>query len=829
MEREREGTGKGGVVYLVVGDLVTVGWNEEYLEILRREEMGKEEVLRDEKGDEVVDGDGGEAKAVEQLMEDGKSREARAAAPERVTSHAAEDPEPTTAKSPSDKDAGEPDYLSDSDDAFETLDVSAEKADQRRIAISAPGPRQEHQATIVQHHQHQNRRLPWLPNDPTQPLQLTLLRSIPNLPYKQNWMVNVLAVVVSLSDVQPAHIPPYRQRTALLADPSTTKQVHLATFLEPEMFTPDCRSVACHHPEPAKMPAKVYAVLCIAEIGEMIIGFLEDRRDVYNACLTSKSFYAAARSHLWQAVDLRDLVQPGRRFWERFSSELRSYTQSLYVDMKAAAPGLLDRIGIRPWNSHVCDPEWLAVKEDVDKLFYGLKETMKRSAHLRSFASRDVPRVLDLILLLHRYCPAIESISISACIQDSFGLCAHPGVGLQHWREQVGRGIKVPLANMVNLCLDPIIAPKFDFPSLRTLSLTDLRLYWTVSPIKFAPLFAILKASPNLTYLELTFTFQCGVIRPGNPSLSHGTPPHSLNLLLDRIWRGYHSRGGMPLHLKGLKLGTRCQFYGSFGPAERLHKLTDLACLEELHMEGRAARPTSSTTQVQPVLRFGAIEQGHLPRLRKLTWPWMEGHVVMMLHMASQAYFSQVTVRITAPAYPDWIQPEARAWFARYPVDYAQQGDTLRLHGLVLPSEHMTPQDTEMFMLMLPWARPMRSLKIRLPRVTVDCGDDKSNELFGSFAKMEELRELWLSDGLENSSHEQTDVVSASKEQLRALALKFAVTCAKLSYLRILDQAWHIWRTGPDDRAPELRPLLAWEVENKLPYAFDYRTPSRVK
>lgn len=255
------------------------------------------------------------------------------------------------------------------------------------------------------------------------------------------------------------------------------------------------------------MQPNVHAVLCITEIGEMIISYLEDRGDLYSACLTSKSFNVAARSHLWRSVDLPDLLRPGYPFWERFSFDLESYTQSLYVDMKAAAPGVLDKIRIRPWASPVCDPEWLAVKEDVDKLFYGLEETIKRSAGLRSFAARDVPRILDLILLIHRHCPAIESISTTACMQDIFGLRALPAIDSQNRTEGAGRDIEVPLANMANLSLDPAIAPEFDFSSLRTLSLTNLHLHGPGYQACIAPLIAILKASPNLAYLELVSNF----------------------------------------------------------------------------------------------------------------------------------------------------------------------------------------------------------------------------------------------------------------------------------------------------------------------------------
>lgn len=70
------------------------------------------------------------------------------------------------------------------------------------------------------------------------PLRLTTLHSIPHLPYAQGWSCNVLAIVVSLSALEPSYLPPHRQRTARLADPSTARQVHLTVFLDPEHFEP---------------------------------------------------------------------------------------------------------------------------------------------------------------------------------------------------------------------------------------------------------------------------------------------------------------------------------------------------------------------------------------------------------------------------------------------------------------------------------------------------------------------------------------------------------------------------------------------------------------
>lgn len=80
---------------------------------------------------------------------------------------------------------------------------------------------------------------PHLATDPTIPLKLCTLRQIPHLPYAQNWMINVLAIVVSNSDVQPSPMQPtYSQRIVRLADQSTSKHILLNVFLDAEDFNP---------------------------------------------------------------------------------------------------------------------------------------------------------------------------------------------------------------------------------------------------------------------------------------------------------------------------------------------------------------------------------------------------------------------------------------------------------------------------------------------------------------------------------------------------------------------------------------------------------------
>lgn len=121
----------------------------------------------------------------------------------------------------------------DSDEGeFETMAVPETRPAENRVGKAALPPSSTSAA----------RDPAWLSTDLSKPLKLTPLRSIPNLPYKQNWSVNVLAIVSSITELQPATLPPFSQRQARLAHPSTPKLVHLTVFLDPAEFTPQVGS-----------------------------------------------------------------------------------------------------------------------------------------------------------------------------------------------------------------------------------------------------------------------------------------------------------------------------------------------------------------------------------------------------------------------------------------------------------------------------------------------------------------------------------------------------------------------------------------------------------
>ncbi|KUI67545.1 hypothetical protein VM1G_03617 [Cytospora mali] len=206
--------GPAEMIFLVVQDMATVGWNTAYMEMAGT--TGQEQAIITERTE----------------TQDFREAEVAVARADAVPTAL-----PNTefrALTPEKEHVDEV----DEDDDFEVMEISEKRAkDRRREAELLQQPSSSHLARISQH--------PWIPSSLSKPLRLTPLKSIPNLPYKQNWAVNILAVVASLSDVEPALLPTYvgKQRTARLADPTTSKQVLLTVFLDPDEFAPEVGSV----------------------------------------------------------------------------------------------------------------------------------------------------------------------------------------------------------------------------------------------------------------------------------------------------------------------------------------------------------------------------------------------------------------------------------------------------------------------------------------------------------------------------------------------------------------------------------------------------------
>ncbi|KAF4920403.1 hypothetical protein CGCVW01_v006909 [Colletotrichum viniferum] len=217
---EDEGNGKTRqMVYLIVEDLVTVGWHRALADpdakLSRPEAQPTEEDIISDSDLDIDDFEPPTTPTTPTKARKPPNTPARRQIPRPTPK------QPRTVREPDEED-------DDAEDGFEVMRVPETKATQRRAqARSMGGPV----------------ALPRDWTDPSVPLKLTNLKSIPNLPFKQNWSVNVLAVVASLSDVEPSHMPPHTQRTARLVDPSTSKQVILTVFLDAENFCPNVGNV----------------------------------------------------------------------------------------------------------------------------------------------------------------------------------------------------------------------------------------------------------------------------------------------------------------------------------------------------------------------------------------------------------------------------------------------------------------------------------------------------------------------------------------------------------------------------------------------------------
>ncbi|KAK0614321.1 hypothetical protein B0T14DRAFT_390535, partial [Immersiella caudata] len=258
---EMRGKKRERMAVLVVEDVRVVGWHrgvveeagvdvEEAVEMIRRRETGggvKKEVRRVTR-EEIPRSYQKPARSVEE--EGGDESEDESEEGEREESPCpVREPAKAEEAIPGDKEVEEEtDYFSGSDDAFETLEISVDRATERRTQ-AAPQPMQVPaqslpQPAVQRHHDPKEKeKLPWMAKDPTEPMKLTNLQAISKLPYRQNWMVNVLAVVTWLSDVEPTYLPPNTQRRARLADHTTDKQMLLTILLDAADFTPQIGSV----------------------------------------------------------------------------------------------------------------------------------------------------------------------------------------------------------------------------------------------------------------------------------------------------------------------------------------------------------------------------------------------------------------------------------------------------------------------------------------------------------------------------------------------------------------------------------------------------------
>ncbi|KAG6196992.1 hypothetical protein E4U10_000454 [Claviceps purpurea] len=222
------------MVFLVVHDLSTVGWNRSVQELHEHQRQQHEQ--QQQRGEEKEEEEEEEAKI--QQHQAAFSKNSTVPEIDQKSVRELESPSrsgpntPTKAHQPrnirpSGKRTPQNSRTADAFEEFEVLAFPLRKSPSKPPATKASDKQSTVPIALARD---------W--HDIQTPLKLTTLRSIPTLPYRQNWSCNILAIIAYLSPVEASHLPPYKQRTARVADPSTAKHVHLTVFLNPEEFNP---------------------------------------------------------------------------------------------------------------------------------------------------------------------------------------------------------------------------------------------------------------------------------------------------------------------------------------------------------------------------------------------------------------------------------------------------------------------------------------------------------------------------------------------------------------------------------------------------------------
>ncbi|KAK3320603.1 hypothetical protein B0T19DRAFT_243922 [Cercophora scortea] len=591
-------------------------------------------------------------------------------------------------------------------------------------------------------------------------------------------------------------------------------------------------------PAPA---SPVHKIMSIPELMNLVMGCLENRADLVSACLTNRAFNAAAQQRLWRSVDLPKLYIKKRRssetpFHEAHAAELTSYTRHLSVDGFIVAPQSLSRITYNHWDHRLIDLSHVELKNELDSLFLSLQEILVRTPHLLSFTSANVPRLLDLVVLLHKHCPAIKSIQLSALQHDSEGLLVRPPIDPAESTYHTANSTILPFANV--LARGPTGAfPALEFPSLVTLSFSGTASFCGPNNREKAvpQLAALLAASPNLKHLHLSGTLRVESSNDPSP----GFPPSNhVPALFAQLCRAYADAGGQLLKLRFLKLagGWEFELDDQVKPGHiPITDLLDVACLEELHMDywDMSSNDQFSST-ISPVdyLRF---HLGEVPRLRKLTLPKLVNYLPhadglrwSLLDETQIEFAAGLSVKIFNPFVPPKLGPLGAG---EKSVEIPYPG----LQFCVGPGHEVGSWTN-----VLTHLGKTRSLRIIAPALYLYLymGEGHLSKAAAGFADMAELRELWLiwiplaacqdmRAVWANIAHRSFQ--GCRQAELHALAMTFAEACPKLTYLRMEHVAWRILRYDQaGDGGIVLQELTPWEVENKMPDTFDFNTPRLV-
>ncbi|EGO57085.1 hypothetical protein NEUTE1DRAFT_102323 [Neurospora tetrasperma FGSC 2508] len=403
------------------------------------------------------------------------------------------------------------------------------------------------------------------------------------------------------------------------------------------------------------------------------------------------------------------------------------------------------------------------------------------------------------------------------------------------------------------------------------------------SSFRLRELVLVLKGAPHLSCLELSARV-AGTGRPRGAIIQElcRNYLHAGGRALQKL--RYIKLG------KGFELYfPRNPGYNYNHPAGFLGNLLDFSRLEELHLfyddyvDGpyliEAHHPkdfTGINLAFNTHLARKLIHALHLPSLRKLTLPWADGYAWEMIYYDSKFTLRQNLVINFVDEFH--LQDQHRPRGGLHPYSYLWRVHTLLrpfpLSGLVLPTNGMSlPEQNLSHLVSL---TTLKSLKTILPPLCdfgffcathdtthVECNPGELSStnistITWQLRRIRNLRELWLAGDSRHKSYKCIVEHIRSHHSLRIehLAMAFIQRFRKLEYIRILDRAWRIARRddaddkdnekeekekeekekegycsdddmGGEERTEAVaRELSPWEVENDVPDAFDYRTPS---
>lgn len=409
-----------------------------------------------------------------------------------------------------------------------------------------------------------------------------------------------------------------------------------------------------------------------------------------------------------------------------------------------------------------------------------------------------------------------------------------------------------PLANTIHYQdQTPVpIQSLFMFQHLRILSLSNIQYDGLCPSPSIEALAWLLRGSPGLTHLELDLRLRIGAFTLPNAFQVHMYGPTNLGSHMMRaLCTQFKRAGGQPLELKVLRLGFGCEILADFSFPQRQHYLRWLLnpnSLEELHAENLWFKDGASIPKlfindqsfsiISRKVPTQPPRQPLLPNLRKVTWPWGNGSLLINLVYAGKKEperFKRILMRVPNPTAADFAATASEnppTWVrSRYPsyINTAMR-KCIRLGGLILPTDFMTPEDADKFLTVVPWMIGLRSLKIRMSHHTILTGRSYKRTYWRRFSRMTDLRELWLADGRGTWDAERQLFVKdpyPNEKQFQKLVTRFVESCSNLEYLRILDRAWRIMRSEEEGAQPQVRALTPSQAEADLPEAFDWDMP----